>query len=163
MSTNSEASSGHPLCYCGVSAFVRYSWTKTNFGRKWYGCEKYKVLRDYYFHVQFFIFLFFIYFCRLNFYIGFTFFDMMQHFGDCGYFKWADNELSTYERKMLQRLNDIEEHSRAEVRRLEQLMDAKIAKFREKQCRAVIPFIILLVLLYVSGYHGCSNHKYMLQ
>jgi hypothetical protein len=91
------------------------------------------------------------------------FFYMMQRFGDCGYFKWADNELSTYERKMLQRLNDIEEHSRAEVRRLEQLMDAKIAKSREKQCLAVIPFIILLVLLYVSGYHGCSNHKYMLQ
>jgi hypothetical protein len=42
-------------------------------------------------------------------------------------------------------------------------MDAKIEKFREKQCRAVIYFIILLVLLYVSGYHGCSNHKYMLK
>jgi hypothetical protein len=57
------------------------------------------------------------YFCFSYIFVGliFTlvsrFFDMMQHFGDCGYFKWADNELSTYERKMLQRLNDIEEHS----------------------------------------------------
>jgi cytochrome c oxidase assembly factor CtaG len=89
---------------------------------------------------------------------------MIQHVGDCGYFKWADNELSTYERKMMQRLNDIEEHSRAEAIRLEQLMDTKIAKFRENQCRAVISLIILLVLLYVtSGYNGCSNHKYMLK
>jgi hypothetical protein len=46
MSANSETSSGRPLCYCGIPVFVRYSWTKTNFGRKWYGREKYKVLRD---------------------------------------------------------------------------------------------------------------------
>ena len=88
---------------------------------------------------------------------------MMQHVGDCGFFNWADNELSTYERRIMQRVKDIEEHSRAEVRRLEQLMDAKLAKFREKMCRAIISIIILLVLLYASGYHGSSHHKYMLK
>jgi hypothetical protein len=88
---------------------------------------------------------------------------MMQHVGDCGFFNWADNELSNYERRIMQRLKDIEEHSRAEVRRLEQLMDTKLAKFREKMCQVVLSLIILLVLLYVSGYHGFSNHKYMLK
>jgi hypothetical protein len=50
MSVNSDASSASsalsacPLCYCGVPARVRYSWTDTNTARKWYGCENYKVL-----------------------------------------------------------------------------------------------------------------------
>jgi hypothetical protein len=44
MSVNSGASSACPLCYCGVPARVRYSWTNTNTARKWYGCENYKVL-----------------------------------------------------------------------------------------------------------------------
>jgi hypothetical protein len=51
MFANSETSSGHPLCYCGVAALIRCSWTNTNYSRKWYGCEKYKVLPDYYFDV----------------------------------------------------------------------------------------------------------------
>jgi hypothetical protein len=51
MSANSETSSGRLLCYCGVVALIRYSWTYTNYGRKWYGCEKYKVLHKKYFDV----------------------------------------------------------------------------------------------------------------
>lgn len=44
MSANSDASSvRRPLCYCGVLARVRYSWTDTYSGKKWYGCENYKV------------------------------------------------------------------------------------------------------------------------
>jgi hypothetical protein len=39
MSANSETSIGRPLCYCGILAVIRYSWTYTNYGRKWYGCE----------------------------------------------------------------------------------------------------------------------------
>jgi hypothetical protein len=44
MSVNSDASRPHPLCYCGVRARLRYSWTSDNPGRKWYGCIKYKVI-----------------------------------------------------------------------------------------------------------------------
>jgi len=44
MSVNSDASIPHPLCYCGVHARLRYSWTSDNPGRKWYGCIKYKVI-----------------------------------------------------------------------------------------------------------------------
>jgi hypothetical protein len=51
MSANSETSSGRPLCYCGILAVIRYSWTYTNYGRKWYGCENYRVLRKKYFNV----------------------------------------------------------------------------------------------------------------
>jgi hypothetical protein len=43
MSTTSDLSSGPPLCYCGVPARVRNSWTETNPTRKWYGCINYKV------------------------------------------------------------------------------------------------------------------------
>jgi hypothetical protein len=35
MSTNSDLSSGPPLCYCGVPAHVRNSWTTSNAGKKW--------------------------------------------------------------------------------------------------------------------------------
>jgi len=43
-SSASSASSARPLCYCGMPAHVRYSWTDTNIARKWYGCENYKVI-----------------------------------------------------------------------------------------------------------------------
>jgi hypothetical protein len=43
MSTTSDLSSGPPLCYCGVPARLRNSWTETNPTRKWYGCINYKV------------------------------------------------------------------------------------------------------------------------
>jgi hypothetical protein len=45
MSVNSDASKHHSImCYCGVRARLRYSWTSDNPGRKWYGCIKYKVI-----------------------------------------------------------------------------------------------------------------------
>jgi hypothetical protein len=47
MSAHSDASSAssvRPLRKCGVPARVRYSWTKSNTAKKWYGCENYKVL-----------------------------------------------------------------------------------------------------------------------
>jgi hypothetical protein len=44
MSTNSDLSSGCPLCHCGVSARVRNSWTDTNFSRKWNDYINYKVI-----------------------------------------------------------------------------------------------------------------------
>jgi hypothetical protein len=110
----------------------------------------------------------------------------MQQVSDCGFFDWADNEMSTYERRIMQWLEDVEEQSQAEVRRLKKLIDIELAKykaqvenmwqskeelwtsrvqlnqFREKMYHAVLALIILLVLLYVSGYHGFNSHKYML-
>jgi hypothetical protein len=44
MSANSDASSGRPLCHCGVTSPIRNSWTTSNFGRKWYNCINYKVI-----------------------------------------------------------------------------------------------------------------------
>jgi hypothetical protein len=116
----------------------------------------------------------------------------MQQVGDCGFFNWADNEMSSYEIRMVHRLKDDEQQSRAEVRRLEQKLDImlqrlkdvehkswaeirrveqkldtevgkKMCQFREMMCRAVLFVIILLVLLYITGYHGSSSHKYMLK
>jgi hypothetical protein len=54
----------------------------------------------------------------------------MQQVGYYGFFDWADNEMSTYEKRIMQRLKDIEEQSRAEVRRLKKLMDTEQAKYR---------------------------------
>ena len=116
----------------------------------------------------------------------------MQQAGDCGFFNWADNEMSSYEMRMVHRLKDDEQQSRAEVRRLEQRLDImlqrlkdvehqsrteirrleqkldtevekKMCQFKEKMCQAVVYLIILLVLLYISSYHGSSSHKYMLK
>jgi hypothetical protein len=53
----------------------------------------------------------------------------MQQVGDCCFFDWADNEMSTYERRIMQWLKDIEEQSWVEVGRLEKLMDTKIEKY----------------------------------
>jgi hypothetical protein len=57
-------------------------------------------------------------------------FCFMLQVGDGGFFNWADNEMSTYERRIMQRLKDVKEHSRVEVRRLMQLMDIKLAKYK---------------------------------
>jgi hypothetical protein len=68
---------------------------------------------------------------------------------------------------MLQRLKDVEHQSRAEIRRLEQKLDTEVEKkmcqFRKKMYHVVLSLIILLVLLYITGYHGSSSHKYMLK
>jgi hypothetical protein len=75
---------------------------------------------------------------------------------------------------ILQQLKDIEQQSQAKVRRLEQKLDIELAKyktdvkkkmwqFREKMYQAVLFLIILQVLLYNSGYHGLSNHKYIIK
>jgi hypothetical protein len=116
----------------------------------------------------------------------------MQQVGDCGFFHWADNEMSSYEIRMVHRLKDDEQQSRAEVRRLEQKLDImlqrlkdvehqsraeinrveqkldtivekKMCQFREKIYLAILYLIVLLVLLYITSYHGSSNHKYMLK
>jgi Lon protease-like protein len=47
----------------------------------------------------------------------------MQQVGDCGFFNWADNEMSSYKIRMVHQLKDDEQQSRAEVRRLEEKLD----------------------------------------
>jgi hypothetical protein len=54
MSANSDASSACPLCYYGVPAHVRNSWTTSNCGRKWYGCINFNVIFEIYFVLYFF-------------------------------------------------------------------------------------------------------------
>jgi hypothetical protein len=44
MLINSDASKPSSLCYCGVRASLRYSWTSSNPERKWYDYLKYKVI-----------------------------------------------------------------------------------------------------------------------
>jgi hypothetical protein len=42
-SLKSEATSGEPMCRCGVSAPLKTSFTKDNFGKLFYGCVNYEV------------------------------------------------------------------------------------------------------------------------
>jgi hypothetical protein len=56
----------------------------------------------------------------------------MQQVGDCDLFDWADNKISTYKRRIMQRLKDFEEQSGAEVRGLEKLMDIELAKYKAR-------------------------------
>jgi hypothetical protein len=64
----------------------------------------------------------------------------MQQVGDCGFFNWANNEMSSYEIRMVHRLKDNEQQSRAEVRRLEEKLDIMLQWLKdvEHQSRAKI-------------------------
>jgi hypothetical protein len=42
-SLKSEATFGKPMCRCGVPACLKTSFTKENFGRRFYGCVNYDV------------------------------------------------------------------------------------------------------------------------
>jgi hypothetical protein len=42
-SLKSEATSGEPLCRCGVPAPLKTSLTEDNFGRLFYGCINFEV------------------------------------------------------------------------------------------------------------------------
>ncbi|KAB1201101.1 hypothetical protein CJ030_MR0G005099 [Morella rubra] len=41
--TESGASSGGPQCYCGVTTYMKTSYTEHNFGRRFYSCPNYKI------------------------------------------------------------------------------------------------------------------------
>ncbi len=41
----------------------------------------------------------------------------MQKVSDCNFFGWADNEMSTYERKMVEHLKDMEERRHSDIDR----------------------------------------------
>ncbi|XP_062164990.1 uncharacterized protein At1g43920, Chloroplastic-like [Alnus glutinosa] len=45
-SWKSEATSGEPICLCGVPAPLKTSFTDENFGRLFYGCVNYEVGRS---------------------------------------------------------------------------------------------------------------------
>ena len=61
----------------------------------------------------------------------FHIFYIMQQVGDYGFFNWVDNEMSSYEKRMLQRLNDDEQQSRAEVRKLKQKVDIILQRLKD--------------------------------
>jgi hypothetical protein len=53
----------------------------------------------------------------------------MQKVGDCDFFGWADNEMSTYEKKkMMEHLTVTKEKTEADFARLEKLIETKFKK-----------------------------------
>lgn len=110
----------------------------------------------------------------------------MQKPGDCKLFEWADQEMCIYEKTLMERLKGKEEGMRAEIARLENLMETKLTKykanietqsgqirlqlemyqtrekmyqFREKMYQAALVLVILLLLFYVSDYNNINNGR----
>ncbi|XP_062154844.1 uncharacterized protein LOC133862932 [Alnus glutinosa] len=151
MSVNSDASRPHPLCYCGVRARLRYSWTSDNPGRKWYGCIKYKEA------------------------------------GDCDFFRWADNDMTSYEKRLEEHMRDMEEGRRADIEEVEKMTMANIdrleklieTKYNEQYARlrlelglrqsnrkmfwVAVVVVSLGLVIYLSGYSGSKVSYLMLE
>lgn len=49
----------------------------------------------------------------------------MQNQGDCDFFGWADNEMSAYEKKVMEYLKNMEDRRKADIDRLEKLIETK--------------------------------------
>jgi hypothetical protein len=174
MSVNSDASIPH-LCYCGVHARLRYSWTSDNPGRKWYGCIKYKViLKLISFDLFFLLVVYDIY--------------LFSHrkLGIVIFFKWADKKMTSYEKRLEEHMRDMEEGRRADIEevekktmanidRLEKLIETKHKEQYERLrlelglCQnnrkifwsAVV--IILGIVIYFSSYSGSEVSYLMLE
>jgi hypothetical protein len=53
------------------------------------------------------------------------FFFVMQRTGDCDFFAWANNEMTTYETKIMERLKVLDDRRKADSDRLEKLIETK--------------------------------------
>jgi hypothetical protein len=120
MPVNSVASKPPPLYYYGVCARIRYSWTSSKPGRKWYGCVKYKVILKL---ILCFIFSLVVY--DIYSYV-FT-----QEAGDSDFFQWADNGMTAYEKKLEEHMRGMEEGRRADIDRLEKRRKADIDRLEK--------------------------------
>jgi len=49
----------------------------------------------------------------------------MQRKGDCDFFAWADNEMTTYETKIMEHLKVLDDRRKAYSDRLEKLIETK--------------------------------------
>jgi lipopolysaccharide export LptBFGC system permease protein LptF len=50
----------------------------------------------------------------------------MQRKGDCDFFAWANNEMTTYETKIMERLKVLDDRRNADNDRLEKLIETKV-------------------------------------
>jgi hypothetical protein len=64
-----------------------------------------------------------------NYDIASTFFIIYQ-VGNCNFFDLADNKMSTYEKRIMQWLKDIEAQTQAKIGRLKKLIETELVKYK---------------------------------
>jgi hypothetical protein len=92
------------------------------------------------------------------------------------FIEWADKEMSAYEKRLTEHLQQMEERRLADNDRVEKLIEIKCKKHYDQLRRelglgrnngmmfwATILVIILLLVFYFSGYSGSSGTIFMLE
>jgi len=99
----------------------------------------------------------------------------MQRVGDCDFFKWADKEMSAYEKGLMGYLKQMEERRHDDNDKVEKMIERKCNEHYAKLCRefglgqnngrmfrATSLVIILLLVFYFCGYSGPRGTNLML-
>jgi hypothetical protein len=110
-----------------------------------------------------------------------------QEAGDCDFFKWADNHMTSYEKRLEEHMRDMEEGRRADIEkvekmtmtnidRLEKLIETKhneqyarlrlelgLRQSNRKMFWVAVVVIILGLVIYLSGYSGSEVSYLMLE
>jgi hypothetical protein len=55
----------------------------------------------------------------------------MQEAGDCDFFKWADNQMTSYEKRLEEHMRDMEEGRRADIDKVEKMTMANIDRLEK--------------------------------
>jgi hypothetical protein len=104
------------------------------------------------------------------------FFILMQKAGNCDYFDWADNKMTTYEERLMKYLRGMEERRLAEKGRVDELIKQKCKEHADKlsrelglgqnngqnngkMFRAALLVGILVLVFYFIGYSGLSEPR----
>jgi len=89
-------------------------------------------------------------------------FFIMQRTGDCDFFAWANNEMTSYETKIMERLKVLDDRRKADSDRLEKLIETKdndqyvklrreleLCQTNEKMFQMFWAMIVVVILLLV--------------
>jgi uncharacterized membrane protein YvbJ len=76
---------------------------------------------------------------------------LTQKDGDCDFFMWADNRMTSYEKRLEEHMRDIEEGRRADIEKV------------EKMFWAAVVVIILGIVIYFSSYSSSEVSYLMLE
>jgi uncharacterized membrane protein YvbJ len=76
---------------------------------------------------------------------------LTQKDGDCDFFMWADNRMTSYEKRLEEHMRDIEEGRRADIEKV------------EKMFWAAVVIIILGIVIYFSSYSSSEVSYLMLE
>jgi len=82
------------------------------------------------------------------------------------FFKWADNHMTSYEKRLEEHMRDIEEGRRADIEKVEKMTMANIdrlEKLIETRHNEAVVVIILGLVIYLSGYSGFEVSYLMLE